>query len=101
MVFDARGLEITLDSHVRYVDTGTMGKVVDVKTQDGIEWVKLDKTNLWYRANLVELLDEKDIKKSTFYDERDDEELDVEALKEKASALENMQMDSSVAEGGG
>ena len=101
MVFDARGLEITLDSHVRYVDTGTMGKVVDVKTQDGIEWVKLDKTNLWYRANLVELLDEKDIKKSTFYDERDDEELDVEALKEKASALEDMQMDSSVAEGGG
>lgn len=101
MVFDARGLEITIDSHVRYVDTGTMGKVVDVKTQDGIEWVKLDKTNLWYRANLVELLDEKDIKKSTFYDERDDEELDVEALKEKASALEDMQMDSSVAEGGG
>ena len=54
MVFDARGLEIALDSYVRYVDTGTIGKVVDVKTQDGMEWVKLDKTELWYRSNLVE-----------------------------------------------
>ena len=101
MVFDARGLEIALDSYVRYVDTGTIGKVVDVKTQDGMEWVKLDKTDLWYRSNLVELLDDKDIKKSTLYDDRDNQELDIEAMKEKANALEDMQMDSSVAEGGG
>ena len=100
MVFDARGLEIALDSHVRYVDTGTVGKVVDVKTQDGVEWVKLDKTELWYRSNLVELLDDKDIKKSTLYD-RDDNDVEIEAMKEKAESLENMQMDSSVAEGGG
>ena len=101
MVFDARGLEIALDSYARYVGTGTIGKVVDVKTQDGSGWVKLEKTNLWYRSNLVELLDEKDIKKSSFYDEMDDDEIDIEAMKEKASALEDMQMDSSVAEGGG
>ena len=101
MVFDARGLEIDLDSHVRYVDTGTMGKVVDVKTRNDVGWVKLDKTNLWYRSNLVELLDDKDIKKSTYYDNEGDEDLDIEALKEKATALEDMEMDSSVAEGGG
>ena len=62
MVLDARGLEITLDSHVRYVDTGTIGKVVDAKTNHGEGWVKLDKTELWYRSQLVELLDDKDIK---------------------------------------
>ncbi len=101
MVFDARGLEIALDSYVRYVDTGTIGKVVDVKTEEDIEWVKLDKTDLWYCSNLVELLDDKDIKKSTFYDDEGGDEIDVEAMKEKASALEDMQMDSSVAEGGG
>ena len=101
MVFDARGLEIAIDSHVRYVDTGTIGKVVDLKTQDGIEWVKLDKTELWYRSNLVELLDEKDIKKSTYYDNEGDNDVDVEAMKEKISAMEDMEMDSSVAEGGG
>ncbi|WP_405298497.1 DUF2098 domain-containing protein [Methanobrevibacter sp.] len=101
MVFDARGLEIALDSYVRYVDTGTIGKVVDIKTQDGMEWVKLDKTELWYRSNLVELLDDKDIKTSTLYDDRDNQDIDVEAMKEKATALEDIQMDSSVAEGGG
>ena len=101
MVFDARGLEIALDSYVRYVDTGTIGKVLDFKTEDDIDWVKIDKTELWYRSNMVELLDEKDIKKSTLYDDRDDQDLDIEAMKEKASAFEDMQMDSSVAEGGG
>lgn len=101
MVFDARGLEITLDSHVRYVDTGTVGKVLDVKTQDDVGWVKIDKTDLWYRSNLVELLDEKDIKKSNYYDNEGDGELDVEAMKEKAARFEDMQMDSNVAEGGG
>ena len=101
MVLDARGLEITLDSYVRYLDTGTIGKIIDVKKDKGIDWVKLDKTELWYRSNLVALLDEKDIKKSTYFDEKDDEELDVEAMKEKARALEDIELDSNVAEGGG
>ena len=99
MALDARDIEITIDSHVRYVDTGTVGKVLDIKTTDGVDWVKIDKTNLWYRANLVELLDDKDLKDKSNDD--GDNEIDVEALKEKASKLENMQMDSSVAEGGG
>jgi hypothetical protein len=99
MAFDARDKEITLDSHVRYVDTGTIGKVLKIKTTDGVDWVKIDKTNLWYRSDLVELLDDKDLKKSSVDDGND--ELDIEALKEKAEKLENMQMDSSVAEGGG
>lgn len=63
MVVDARDLEITLDSHVRYVDTGTIGKVLDLKTENDLGWVKLDKTGLWYRANHVELLDEKTLRK--------------------------------------
>ena len=98
MVFDARDKEITLDDHVRYVDTGTIGKVVEFKTENDIDWVKIDKTNLWYKSKLVELLDEKDLKKKS-YD--DDDDFDVEKLKEKAFELENMEMDSSVAEGGG
>jgi hypothetical protein len=101
MVLDARDIEIPLDSYVRYVDTGTIGKVVDERTQDGIEWVKIDKTNMWYRAKLVELLDEKDIKKSNYYDKEDDGEVDIETMKEKAMALEDIELDSNVAEGGG
>lgn len=100
MVFDAREKEIALDDHVRYVDTGTIGKVVDIKTENDIGWVKLDKTELWYRSKLVELLDEKDLKNKSFDDDGNDE-IDIEALKEKALDLENIELDSNVAEGGG
>ena len=99
MILDARDKEITLGSHVRYVDTGTIGEVVDLKTVDGIDWVRIKKTDLWYRSKLVELLDEKDLKTKSFDD--GDDEIDIETLKEKALDLENIELDSNVAEGGG
>ena len=98
MAFDARDKVISIDNYVRYVDTGTVGKVLDTKTEDEIGWVLIDKTNLWYKSKLVEILDEKDINVKDTPTGRD---LDIEDLKEKAAKLENMEMDSSVAEGGG
>ena len=98
MASDARDKEIAIDDFVRYVDTGTIGKVLDIKTEDEIDWVLIDKTDLWYKSKLVEVLDEKDVKVKFTPSGR---EIDVEELKEKAAELENMQMDSSVAEGGG
>ena len=98
MAFDARDKEISIDDYVRYVDTGTVGKVLDTKTEDEIGWVLIDKTNLWYKSKLVEILDEKDINVKNTPTGRD---IDIENLKEKAAKLENMEMDSSVAEGGG
>ena len=98
MAFDASDKEISIDNYVRYVDTGTVGKVLDTKTEDEIGWVLIDKTNLWYKSKLVEILDEKDINVKNTPTGRD---IDIEDLKEKAAKLENMEMDSSVAEGGG
>ena len=98
MVVDAREIEIPLDSQVRYVDTGTIGKVVDVKTVDDIGWVKLDKTELWYRSKLVELLDEKDIKESSWGEAK---EVDIEDLKEKALDFEDVNIDANAGNGGG
>ena len=98
MASDARDKEISIDDYVRYVDTGTVGKVLDTKTEDEIGWVLIDKTNLWYKSKLVEILDEKDINVKNTPTGRD---IDIEDLKEKAAKLENMEMDSSVAEGGG
>lgn len=98
MAFDARDKEISVDDYVRYVDTGTVGKVIDTKIEDEIGWVLIDKTGLWYKSKLVEILDEKDINIKDIPTGRD---FDVEEYKEKAAKLENMEMDSSVAEGGG
>lgn len=98
MVVDARDLEITLDSHVRYVDTGTVGKVLDLKVENEVGWVKLDKTELWYRANHVELLDEKDIKKSRWGENND---VDIEDLKEKALDFNDLELAADAGNGGG
>lgn len=98
MVVDARDIEIPLDSHVRYVDTGTVGKVLDLKTEDDMGWVKLDKTELWYRSNRVELLDEKDIKKS-FWGEN--KEVSIEDIKENAINFEEMEISQDACNGGG
>ena len=54
MAFDARDNEISIDDYVRYVDTGTVGKVLDIKMEDEIGWVLIDKTDLWYKSKLVE-----------------------------------------------
>ena len=98
MVVDARDLEITLDSHVRYVDTGTIGKVLDLKVENEVGWVKLDKTELWYRANHVELLDEKDIKKSRWGENND---VAIEDLKEKALDFNDLELAADAGNGGG
>lgn len=98
MAFDARDNEISIDDYVRYVDTGTLGKVLDIKMEDEIGWVLIDKTGLWYKSKLVEILEEKDI---NIKDTPTGREVDIEELKEKAEKLENVEMDSSVAEGGG
>ena len=98
MAFDAREKKIAVGNYVRYVDTGTIGQIVEIKTENDIDWVRIDKTNLFYRANLVELLDEKDLNNKSDFD---DDDVDIEALKEKALDLENIELDSNVAEGGG
>ena len=98
MVVDAREIEIPLDSQVRYVDTGTIGKVIDMKIVDDVDWVKLDKTDLWYRSKLVELLDEKDIKESSWGEAK---EVNIEDIKERALDFEDVNIDANAGNGGG
>ena len=98
MVVDAREIEIPLDSQVRYVDTGTIGKVIDMKTVDDVDWVKLDKTDVWYRSKLVELLDEKDIKESSWGEAK---EVNIEDIKERALDFEDVNIDANAGNGGG
>ena len=98
MALDARDLKIALESQVRYVDTGTIGKVLDIKTTDDVDWVKLDKTGLWYKAALVEVLDDKDVKKGWADNSKD---IDIDELKDKAMNFEEMELAADSCNGGG
>ena len=49
--------EIVEDSLVRYKGTGTTGKVMVLKEEDGQKWAYLDSTGLYYRLDTLELID--------------------------------------------
>ena len=101
VVLDARDHEINIDYYVRYINTGTVGQVIELKIEDGdVGWVRIDKTGLWYLSNLVEVLDKKDLKIAKEYDE-DNEDVDIDTIKNSNIDLEDVQLDSNVAEGGG
>lgn len=99
VVLDARDQLINIGVHVRYVNTGTIGEVIELKVQDDIGWARLDKTGLWYVSNLLEVLDEKDFKEKGPYGE--DKDVDIDAIKDQALDLEDVELNSNVAEGGG
>lgn len=98
MIVDARNKEITLGSHVRYVDTGNIGEVTDSKIENDISWVKIDKTNLWYLANKLELLNDEDLKTNDY---PHDKYIDIEAIKNSEKMFEDVEISSSAANGGG
>lgn len=58
---DIRGETIGIGAFIRYTGTGTISKVVDLKEEDKQQWVKLDEPALWYAADSLEVVDEKDL----------------------------------------
>ena len=98
---DARGKTIEIGFYIRYTGTGTFGKVADLKIDEEEEvsqWVKLEKPNLWYSSDLVEVIDKKDLKTKDYHIERDG---DIENLKDIGNDLGDASLTSGGAEGGG
>ena len=42
-----------VDDIVKYLPTSTVGKVTDIREQDGRSWARLDFTGLWYDVSLL------------------------------------------------
>ena len=61
MVVDVRGETIEIGSFIRYSGTGTISKVVDFKDEDGKTWIKIEEPSLWYSADSLEVINEKDL----------------------------------------
>ena len=51
---------------VRYVPTDTVGKVVEIREEDGKVWVKLDRTGLFYASSTLVPADASDYKAVSF-----------------------------------
>jgi hypothetical protein len=51
---------------VKYVPTNTVGKVVEIKEEDGKVWVKLDRTGLFYVSSALAPADASEYKTVSF-----------------------------------
>ncbi|KZX14596.1 DUF2098 domain-containing protein [Methanobrevibacter filiformis] len=104
---DSHGKLINIGSVVRYNGTGTIGKSLDIKFEDDIYWIKLDKTNLWYDSSTLELIGDDISDENNIHDEdnsnseqAEDDDV-VDKTKNLREGFETIEMDTNVGEGGG
>jgi hypothetical protein len=45
---------MNVGDYARYKNTGTVGKVLEVKQEAGVEWILLDTYNLYYDSTTIE-----------------------------------------------
>ena len=82
-IVDKRGNEINKGSYIIYTNIGTIGEVLDVKTDEDGSWVliKVDElTRLWYNTQYIEITDKKYTKTLK---EENYKELTVEDIKKR------------------
>ena len=77
---DVDGNPIVTGSVIRYLNTGTVGRVLEIKEdEDGI-WVLMDTTNLYYKPETLVLADASQIIK---------EKIERSSVKDAKSYLDN------------
>lgn len=98
IIKDARGKSIEIGSYIRYIGTGTLGKIVEIKEENEENWLKLEESELWYSSNFVELVDEDSIETS---DDFHHDEKFINNIKDLNDDFADINIVSGGAEGGG
>ncbi|MBQ6220558.1 MAG: DUF2098 domain-containing protein [Methanosphaera sp.] len=102
-VTDKLGREIEIGSYIIYTNVGTIGEVLDIRTDENGSWVQIAKnelTKLWYNTDYVELTDEKYVKKFDKDEDGNDKELSADELKEKIKREISAEMGEGAVGGG-
>lgn len=100
-VTDKIGNEIKIGSYINYTSVGTIGEVLDIKTDENGSWVLVaidELTKLWYNTQYVELTDKKYVK--TIKNDKNDEELSVEDIKSQIRSSVSADMSEDAVGGG-
>lgn len=97
-VLDIDGNPIVIGSVVRYINTGTVGRVLDFKEdEDGI-WTLMDTTGLYYKPEKLVIADASDIIKEKI--ERVSVK-DAQSYLDNYSSIDDMGADIEQVTGGG
>lgn len=100
-VKDKKGNEIEIGSYIIYTSVGTIGEVLDIKTEENESWVLIavdELTKLWYNTEFVELTDKKYVKINE--DKKGDGELSVEEIKSQLERSVSGDMSGDAVGGG-
>jgi len=99
---DLYGQPIKVGTMVRYVTTRTLGKVVDLKVEDGKTWAQIDSTQLFYDTHYLTVTGDR----ATAEEDEDSVKIDLAEVEKKikdmedALKIEDVRTDTSC-EGGG
>jgi len=85
----------------RYRPTGTVGKVEDVREEQGKVWALLDYTKLFYDVSYLEPAEEGEYRKSSYKDRRSDEQSNLRSIEELQKALRDVDVSDYTPSGGG
>ena len=100
-VTDKIGNEIEVGSYIIYSSVGTIGEVLDIKTDENGSWVLIavdELTKLWYNTKYIELTDKNYVETST--NDNDNKELSVDEIKEHLKHTVSSEMSSDAVGGG-
>jgi hypothetical protein len=98
IIQDIRGKKIEFGSYIRYMGTGTIGKVIEIKEENEEGWLKLEKPDLWYSSEFVEVVGENSSKSS---DDKYREYSDRDNIKDLNDDFTDISLVSGGGEGGG
>ena len=89
---DANGAPISIGSNVRYINTDTIGEIIDITTDDEGTWALIDTTQLYYRVDTLQITDRKASagKEYTVSEEDVKERIKKQAEAAQASTLEEV-----------
>ncbi|WNY25792.1 DUF2098 domain-containing protein [Methanolapillus millepedarum] len=54
-VFDVRGVPMKVGDFVKYINTGTVGHILEIMEDDEGVWAYLDSTELYYKIGFLEI----------------------------------------------
>ncbi len=98
MAFDLAGSPVKIGSIVLYSATGTRGTVTELMSDEDGTWALVDKTNLFYKTDVLKIIEKQDEKELSEKQFTIDE---VNQALEKQKEFVPTEMDHSNVESGG
>jgi len=86
-------------SYVIYNGTGTIGKIIDIKSENNESWIKVDSTDLWYNSQFIQAIDKAEEAKIESKLKKEEAAEKVKRMKKRT--FEDVDMSTELCDGGG